>query len=166
MIVDYWLLARLGQVWLRIRPGLRPALGEMPAVCDAVARGEPVPAARLLRAQQFGFGVWWVFGLCALIMNFPLLAVLAAVHPGPVGRNAGVGVMVFLVLLMAIAMAQIIMLWFRANRAKWFLLRHPGDFERPLPHGSPGLPRSADFWLASTAAVIFFTIMLFASGAA
>jgi hypothetical protein len=78
-MAEYWLAARFGGVWLR--PRLKTALRGVPAICDSVARGEQVPAGKLLSAQQFSGRVWWGFGLCALVLNFPLIGLLAAVNP-------------------------------------------------------------------------------------
>lgn len=43
MLMEYWLAARFGRVWLRLRPGPTAALEGMPATSDAIAHGEEVP---------------------------------------------------------------------------------------------------------------------------
>ena len=168
MMLDYWVAARLGKVWLRLRPGPGTALAGAPAVADSVARGEQVPAGQLLRAQEFGNRVWWRFGFCSLLLNFPLLGVVAAVNPGSgtAGLNVAVGISAFLVLLAAIGLAQFMALWLRSNRTRRFVLRHPGDSVTLLPSDHPGAPHQSDFWLAAAVAVALLAIAFFASGSA
>lgn len=56
--MEYWLAALFGRVWLRLRPGLQPTLGELPVGAMAVARGSVLPAGRLLRVQDFAARIW------------------------------------------------------------------------------------------------------------
>ena len=65
-MVDYWLAGRFGRAWLGLHEGLRPALGEMPGECALVARGQPLAAGRLFRAQDFAVRVWWRFGMVSI----------------------------------------------------------------------------------------------------
>ncbi|HYK69730.1 MAG TPA: hypothetical protein VEV45_17425 [Streptosporangiaceae bacterium] len=59
MMINFWLAARFGQVWLRVRKGQVAANGHLPDECMLVARGEPITALRLLRAEDFAASVWW-----------------------------------------------------------------------------------------------------------
>ena len=61
-MIDYWLAGYFGQAWLWPSKGLRPLLGDLTGLCQAVARGEPLPAGQLWRAQDFAVRLWWRFG--------------------------------------------------------------------------------------------------------
>jgi hypothetical protein len=61
-MIDYWLAGYFGQAWLWLSKGLRPLLGDLTGLCQAVARGEPLPAGQLWRAQDFAVRLWWRFG--------------------------------------------------------------------------------------------------------
>ena len=59
MMINFWLAARFGRVWLRVSKGQVAANGHLPDECMLVARGEPITALRLLRAEDFAASVWW-----------------------------------------------------------------------------------------------------------
>jgi len=106
VLVDYWLADRLGRAWLRLHKGLRPRLGAMPGECALVARGEPLAASRLFRAQDFAVRVWWRFGMVSISMLFSLIGIGAVLHLGRSGRNVIADLMLVPVCVAGIAMAQ------------------------------------------------------------
>lgn len=165
MIIEYWLAGVFGRVWLWLRPGLRPTLGELPTGAAAVARGASLPAAQLQQVQDFGVRVWWRFVMVSILLFAPVGAVTAAVRPGPVGTGAAVDLIMGLGCLAALGSAQVIVLRLRANRTAAFVrqrlrLTAYGEF---LPAGSAGLPRRSDFWVSSLVALAFFALLYFAS---
>jgi hypothetical protein len=166
VIMEYWLASLFGRVWLRLRPGLRSTLGELPLAALAVARGSVLPAGRLLRVQDFAARTWSRFAIVAILLIAPVIAVVAVINPGPWGTRIAVDIGMVFVGIAAVAGAQTILLRYRSHRTDAFVLRNLPDWETtPLPGGSLGLPRRSDFWLATGIAVVVFAIMLYASGA-
>lgn len=47
VLVEYWLAGVFGRVWLRLRPGLRPLVGDVPGMAALIARGGQIPAVDL-----------------------------------------------------------------------------------------------------------------------
>src|SRR5215469_4850200 len=89
MMINFWLAARFGRVWLRVRKGQVAANGHLPDECMLVARGEPITASRLLRAATAVAG-----GLVILVMSqMGCLRnpVVPAPVPSPALRTGGGG---------------------------------------------------------------------------
>jgi hypothetical protein len=164
VIAEYWLASLFGRVWLQLRPGLRPMLGELPGGAEAVARGSVLPAGRLLRVQDFAARAWSRFAIAAILLLAPVIAAVAVINPGPWGTRVAADIGLVFVGVAAVAGAQTILLRYRSHRTDAFVLRNLPDWDTtPLPGGSPGLPRRSDFWLAAGIAVAVFTVMLYAS---
>jgi hypothetical protein len=166
VIVEYWLAGVFGRVWLRLRPGLRSALGEMPAKATEVARGASLPAVQLERVQDFGVRVWYRFAAVPLFLFVLVVVVAAVARPGPAGTGVAVDFILVLVFVMAVGMVQVIMLRLRANRTAAFVrqrLRLAAGFGESLPAGSAGLPRRSDFWVSSSVAIAFCAVLWYAS---
>lgn len=162
--MEYWLAALFGRVWLRLRPGLQPKLGELPAGAKAVARGSVLPAGRLLRVQDFAARIWSRFAIVSILLIAPVIAVVAVINPGPWGTRVAVDIGLVFVGMAAVAAAQTILLRYRSHRTDAFVLRNLADWDTtPLPVGSLGLPRRSDFWLATGIAVVVFAVMIYAS---
>jgi hypothetical protein len=163
VLVDYWLAGHLGREWLRLRKSMRSDRGDLPALCESVARGAILPARTLSRVEDFAATIWlWTSG--TPMVCFLVGAVAAKALSGgaiPFGIAAGVGSA--LLLLFAIAGAQIATALYRGGRVRLFLNKADGSAGAlPLPPGSPGLPRRSDFWIALTLAVIVGGVILIA----
>ena len=163
-MVDYWLAGHFGRAWLRLHQGLRPALGEMPGECALVARGQPLAAGRLFRAQDFAVRVWWRFGMVSISMIFPLIGIIAVLHLGRAGRNAIADLMILVGCIATVSIAQMGLIRYRSSRIRFYLLKAglQAD-EELLPPGAPGLPGRSDFWVTLVIAVAFFAIIFYAS---
>lgn len=163
LMVDYWLAARLGRVWLRLHKGLRVTLDEMPSECALVARGQRLQAARLYRAQGFAARVWWRAGMAAFVLAVPLAAALTASIPGRLGTDVGVGLILVVGCLAGVAMLQMGLLSFRSAQTRLYLQQAgPQAAEDPLPQGSLGVPTPWDFWVMVVIALGVFGILAYA----
>jgi hypothetical protein len=162
VLVDYWFVGRLGRVWLWARPGLRDRLGDVPAICQAIADGEPVPAAQTWRAQEFAGRVWFRFGLSACFVGV-LLGVGVALLPSQAVRNWAIVIPVVFFGLMAVALFQMAWLRYRADQTRNYLrqLGTRGGNE-PLPRDSMGRPNRFDFWVVTAIAVAVCAILAYA----
>lgn len=163
MIVEYWLASYLGRAWLWLHKGLRPKLGELPALCVLVAHGNSLAAGQLWRAQDFAVRVWWRFGMVSVLAMLVIGVIAKAAAHGPV-LDVAVGVAVTLLCFMAVAGAQVFMIRYRSDRTRLYMSKaDAGAGEQPLPLGSPGLPRRSDFWLMLISAVAILGILGIAS---
>lgn len=164
MIVEYWLASYLGRAWLWLHKGLRPKLGELPGLCALVANGNSLEAGQLWQAQDFAVRVWWRFGMTAIVLVLPIIGIGAALGPGRVGTDIGSDIILGLGALTGVALAQMGLLRYRADRTRFYLAS--GGWQaggQPLPPGAAGLPRRADFWLMLLIALAAFAILLFAA---
>ena len=162
-MIDYWLAGYFGQAWLWLRKGLRPLLGDLTGLCQAVARAEPIPAGQLWRAQDFAVRVWWRFGMVSVLAMLVIGVIAKAAAHGPV-LDVAVGVAVTLLCFMTVAGAQVLMIRYRSDRTRLYMSKaDAGAGEQPLPPGSPGLPRRSDFWLMLISAVAILGIFGIAS---
>jgi hypothetical protein len=164
MLVDYWLVAWIGRLWLRTRPGLRDDLGDLPSACQSIASGARLPAALTWRAEEFAARVWFRFGLSAVIATI-VLGVGVSMLPSQTARNWAISVPVVLIGVMGLAGAQMALVRYRAGQAHRYL-RETGDHGKgdPLPRGSLGLPTQWDFWSLLVLAGAVCGILLYASG--
>ena len=159
-LIDYWLAAHLGRIWLRIHPGLRSRIGHLPCRCAAVARGEQLPAAELWEAQDFAVRLWWRCCMVLLALIGVGGGITAAVCPDSAGAGIAVDLMIPLAYGMAVTMGQSIMTRYRSDRIRLYLRRAGARAgAQPLPAGSPGLPRRSDFWVITAIAVAAGTIL-------
>jgi len=162
-MLDYWLASRFGRAWLSLHKGLRPRLGDLPSECALVARGEPLPAGRLWRAQDFAVRVWARFGLVVFLPFLPVGIALSALRHVRGLADVLVGSLLGMASLAGTAMAQGGMIRYRSDRTRLYLLRADQEAtEKPLPRGSPGCPRRSDFWVMLLIAVVAYAILFYA----
>jgi hypothetical protein len=163
MLMQYWMAARLGRVWLRVHKGLRARLSELPDDCALVASGQQLPAARLCRVQSFAARVWWRAGMAAALLLFPVIGLGAALRPGRIGTDVGVGVIFGLGCLAGAAMLQMGLLSFRSGVIRIYVLKAgPRAEDEVLPPGSLGRPSRWDFWVILMVALAVFAVLLYA----
>jgi hypothetical protein len=135
----------------------------MPGECALVARGQPLAASRLFRAQDFAVRVWWRFGMVCISLAMAILVVVSTL-PSRNARDWGVVFPVALIGVAAASMAQMGLIRYRSNRIRFYLLKAgPQADDEPLPPGAPGLPRWSDFWVMLVIAVTVFAIILYGS---
>jgi hypothetical protein len=162
-MVDYWLADYFGRAWLWVRKGLAPRLGHLAGLCQAVARGESLPAGQLWQAQDFAVRIWWRFGMASVLALVVIGVTAKEVAQGAV-LSAAVAVVATLLCFMAVAGAQVFMLRYRSDRTRLYLRKAgAAASEQPLPPGSPGLPRRSDFWLMLISALAVVGILGIAS---
>jgi hypothetical protein len=143
MLMDYRLAGWLGQAWKWLRISSRAKNADMPGLCEAVARGETLPARQLCQVQDFAIDVWLrAAGLP--IVTLVTAGVVAKIIYGTAGVPAALvdPVGSVLLLLFGIAAAETILLSYRVRQSRLFL--------SGSRWASPGgrLPRRSDFWLA------------------
>lgn len=165
VLIDYWLASKVGRVRLRVRHilRLRSVDDEMPGLCRRVASGEQLPAGQLQQAEYFAVSTWLWLGWLAILLMLPVGIPLSIFHRARPAATVLSGLLVALVLLLAAAMGQAGMAFFRAAQSRNYLRK--ADFaarNRALP-GDAGAPRRADFWWV-LAAAIGFTVVLFMAG--
>jgi hypothetical protein len=73
MLVEFYLAARLGWVWLRLHPALKQRLGDAPDVCLIAAVNREINPAVLWRAQEFAVRVWWRAAMGGLAVQVDVL---------------------------------------------------------------------------------------------
>jgi hypothetical protein len=162
-MVQYWLAANLGELWLTLHKSLRPLLGELPGECALVARGRKLSAGRMYRAQAFAARVWWRTGITAALLVFPVIGASAALHGSQAATDVGVGVIFGLGCVAGVAMLQMGLLSFRSSQIRLYLVNAGANArEDPLPPGSLGQPTRWDFWVVFIIAVAVFGILLYA----
>jgi len=163
VMVDYWLAAVFGKLWLRLHKGLRPSLAEMPGECDLLARGGVLSAGRLYRAQGFAARVWWRACMAAIILVFPVIGLSAAVHSYGAATDVAVGLVFCLGCLAGVAVLQMGLISFRCGQVRSYLRQAgPQAGAEPLPKGSLGLPTRCDFWVMLVIALGAFGILAYA----
>lgn len=163
MVINFWLAARFGRVWLRVRKGGVAAKGHMPDECMLVARGEPITAGRLLRAEDFAANVWWGAGIavCSLFVIAPITAVAIRGHLGGDVAAWAAGVVGTLACLV---MSQMGFIRIQSYRLLSYLRISGLDADdRPLAPGAPGRPRPGDFWVTLAASAAICGFLLFAA---
>jgi hypothetical protein len=159
MLVEYYLASRLGRVWLRLHPGLKVRIGDGPDLCLTAAKDRQIQPAQLWRAQEFAVRIWWRAGMAAVMLTLPVIGLSAAVRPGPVGTDVGVGVILGLGCLAAVAMLQMLVIRLRADQTRRYLLR---GGSKPLDAYEGGYPTRFDFWAAAAVALIMVAILGYA----
>jgi hypothetical protein len=162
MVINFWLAARFGRIWLRLHKGLRPALGQMPGECMRVARGEPIAAGRVLQAEDFAVLVWWRAGMavCALFVVAPVAAFTIS---GPVGRDIASSDAFVVGGLAVLATSQMGYLRIKYYRLQSYLSKAgPDASDRPVEPAAPGRPRPADFWVMIVVPLSAYGFLLFA----
>jgi hypothetical protein len=163
LLVDFWLAAKVGEKWLRLHAGLRPALGQLPGECALLAHGEQFAAGRLLRAQRFASRAWWRAGMALAGLTLVVIGITAALDPGTVGTDIAVVVIFALGCGAGLAILQMALLSFRAAQVRLYLSRAGSAADdEPLSAGSLGLPSRWDFWCMTAVAVVLFAVLLFA----
>lgn len=160
MLVEYYLASRLGQLWLRLRPGLRARIGDGPGLCRLAATDRQIGPADLLKAQLFAKQVWWRAAMASVVLFFPVIGLAAAVRPGRVGTDIGAAVLLILGTFAAIAIAQMFILFIRSSLTEGYL-RSGGT--QPLDGYQGGYPASYDFWAGATVAVIIMAVLTYAA---
>ena len=138
MIVEYWLAAIFGRVWVRVRPGSRVTLEHTLDWSASVARGEQLPADKLLRVQDFGVRVWWRFLILSIVLFFPVIGVTALIRPGQWGAGVAADVLIFCGCLAAVSVTQVILLRYRSDRTRAFVRRHRLPCGHRLAGGGAG----------------------------
>jgi hypothetical protein len=163
VLVDYWLAAHLGRVWLRLRKSMRRERGDLPLLCASVARGATLSARTLYRVVDFAATIWLWASATPMICFLVGAVAVKALSGGaiPFGIVAGFGSA--LLLLFGIAAAQIATALYRGGRVRLYLSKADQSAGAlPLPPGSPGLPQRSDFWTALTLAVIIGGVIIIA----
>jgi hypothetical protein len=163
MMINFWLAARFGRAWLRIRKRQSAAESHMPDECMLVARGKPISAIRLLVAENFAANVWWGAGMavCGLFVIAPISAVAIPGHLGGHVAAWAIGVAGGLAFLF---MSQMGFIRIQSYRLLTYLRRSgPEAGDQPLPPGAPGRPRRSDFWVTLVGSAAIFVVGLFAS---
>ena len=160
MLVDYWLAAHLGRVWLRLRKGKRRDYGDLPGLCASVARGAVLPTWTLRRVQDFAGTMWLWVSVIPMVFLLVVGVALKALH-GAIPFAVAIGLASPLLLIFGIAAAQVVTVTYRVNRVRLYLIRADrAAGALPMPPGSPGVPRRSDFWIALALAVIVVAVLL------
>jgi hypothetical protein len=144
MLVEFYLAAGLGRVWLRVHPALRQHLGDGPDACLMAAVNREIPPAMLWRAQEFAVRVWWRTAMALMLVFFAFALMIAAV----LGRGSRIGgwllasVTIVFVAVMAAAMVQMMISRYRADQTGRYIAR---GGTKPLDGHENGYPTRYDF---------------------
>jgi hypothetical protein len=153
MLVEFYLAAGLGRVWLRLHPALRRHLGSGPDACLMAAVNREIPPAVLWRAQEFAVRVWWRTAMAALLVFFAIALIIATVfgRGSRTGDWLGASVTIVFVAVMAAAMVQMMISRYRADQTGRYIAR---GGTKPLDGYENGYPTRYDFSFGTGLAVI------------
>jgi hypothetical protein len=161
MLVEFYLAAGLGRVWLRLNPALRQTLGNGPDACLMAAVNREIPPALLWRAQEFAVRVWWRTAMAAMLACFAVAVMITAVF----GRGSRIGgwllasVTIVLVTAMAAAMVQMMISRYRAGQTGRYIAK---GGTKTLDGYENGYPTRYDFSFGTGLAVIVAGILGYA----
>jgi hypothetical protein len=149
VMIDYWLAGLLGQVWLRFRKNLRDRLGDLPDLCRSVSRGQDLPAGQLWRVQNFAVAIWWRVALVTFVLMGAVGLTAKALSPHRASPGLVGGAVLILSWLAVATFGQVFVARQRSYSVRSYM-RHSHDplGQSPLPPGSWGRPKPADFWVA------------------
>ena len=163
MLINFWLAAHIGRVWLKVHKGLRAARGQMPDECLLIARGEPVSAGRLRDAEIFAAGAWYRAGMAAC-SPFVLALTAPFAIPGHLGDDIAAWSTGVAGTLATLFLSQYGYIEIKSWRLTDYLLAAgPGAAEQPLKPGAPGRPHPAGFWLLVVVPAAFCGFAFFGS---
>ena len=153
MLVEFYVAARLGRVWLRLHPALKQRLGDAPDVCLIAAVNREINPAALWRAQEFAVRVWWRTAMASMAVFFPLIVAISLIL-GPDSRVESwlIGILGLLWGAIALtAMVQMMISRYRADQTARYLA---GGGTKPLDGYENGYPTGYDFPFGTGLAVI------------
>jgi len=157
VLVDYWLAACYGRIWLTARGVLRLRVvgTDLPDLCAQVARGESLSAYDLRRAQDFATDMWWRSAMVAIV---PFIVIVVATS-----ATSAASFLLVLVAYAAVASLQSSMAVYRSGMIRSYLRKTGnGALHEPLPAGSLGVPRRWDFWAALAIGATMFAAIAYA----
>jgi hypothetical protein len=161
MLVEFFLAARLGRVWLRLHPAAKQDWGDGPDDCLMAAKDRDINPALLWRAQEFAVRVWWRTAMASMLVSFALVLAVAAL----LGRGSRVGGwiggslgLLGVIVLMA-AMIQMMISRYRADQTARYLAK---GGTKPLDGYENGYPTAYDFSFGSGLAVIVAGVLGYA----
>lgn len=153
MYLDYWLAYRLRFLALRAQwTKVKPATGDWPAACQAVAHGVQVSPRDRLRAQLFATRIWYRCALagCGL---FLVNAFLGLAFPKGQQRDLVVDIAITWIFVAAIAGFQVAGVSWRLGWTRRHVVRADRGLTTPDYLLRRGRPRRRDFWLMLVIAV-------------
>ena len=153
MLVEFYLAARLGRVWLRLHPGLKQRLGDCPDACMMAAVDRDINPALLWRAQEFAVRVWWRTAMASLVVFFPLIVAISLIL-GPNSRVEGWLIGILGLLWGAVAMTAMIQMMISRYRADQTARYIAKGGAKPLDGYENGYPTGYDFSLGTGLAVL------------
>lgn len=165
ILFDYWLASKIGRarLWARHILRLRSVDGEMPGLCRKVASGEQLPARQLRQAQYFAVSTWIWLAAFAMLLMIPVGIPLSIFHRVRPAATVMSVLFVALIFLMAAAMGQAGMAFYRVGQSRNYLRKADSEARNRALPGDLGVPRRADFWLV-LAATVLFTVVVFIAG--
>ena len=153
MLVEFYLAAHLGRVWLRLHPALKQRLGDGPNVCMTAAVDREINPASLWRAQEFAVRVWWRAAMASLVVFFPVEVAIVAPLP-PSSRIGGLLIGILTLLWAAVAMTAMVQMMISRYRADQTALYIAKGGTKPLDGYENGYPTPYDFFVGTGIAVI------------
>jgi hypothetical protein len=161
MLVEFYLAAQLGRIWLRLHPALKQRLGDGPEVCLRAARDREISPAMLWRAQEFAVRVWWRSAMASMVMLFPTVIAISLIL-GPKSRLEGwlIGGLTLLWAAVAMtAMVQMMISRYRADQTRRYIAK---GGTKPLDGYESGYPTQYDFSFGTGLAVIVAGVLGYA----
>jgi hypothetical protein len=161
MLVEFYLAAQLGRIWLRLHPALKQSWGDGPDVCLMAAADRGINPAPLWRAQEFAVRGWWRAAMASMVMFVPPVVAISLIL-GPKSRLEGrlIGSLGLLsVALFMTAMVQAMISRYRADQTARYIAK---GGTKPLDGYENGYPTKYDFSLGTGLAVIVAGVLGYA----
>lgn len=161
MLVEFYLAAQLGRIWLRLHPALKQRQGDAPEVCLMAARDREISPAMLWRAQEFAVRVWSRAAMASFVVFLPPVVVVSLIL-GPNSRLEGwlIGSLTLLwVAVMMTGMVQMMISRYRADQTARYIAK---GGTKPLDGYENGYPTQYDFSFGTGLAVIVAGVLGYA----
>jgi len=158
MLVEFYLAAQLGRIWLRLHPALKQRVGDGPDLCLRAAKDREINPALLWRAQEFAVRVWWRAAMASMVVFFAPIAAISLIL-GPKSRLESWLIRCLGLLWAATAMTAMVQMMisrYRADQTARYIAK--GD-TKPLDGYENGYPTQYDFSFGTGVAVIVAVIL-------
>jgi hypothetical protein len=161
MLVEFYLAAQLGRIWLRLHPSLKQRIGDGPDLCLMAAKDREINPMMLWRAQEFAVRVWWRAAMASFVVFVPP-AVAISLILGPDRRVEGLLIAILTVLSVTAAMTAMVQMMISGYRADQTARYIAKGGTKPLDGYENGYPTQDDFAVGTGLAVIVAGVLGYA----
>ncbi len=161
MLVEFYLAAQLGRIWLRLHRSLKQRIGDGPDLCLMAAKDREINPMMLWRAQEFAVRVWWRVAMASLVVFVPPAVAISLIR-GPNSRVEGWLIASLTLLWVAVAMTAMVQMMISRYRADQTARYIAKGGTKPLDGYENGYPTQYDFSFGTGLAVIVAGVLGYA----